>query len=1033
MPIAGSRIQLSPYAVQAVHTRVPGRARFRVYGLKAAPDLTERLESGFEGETGVTHVSASHRTGTILVRFHEDTPHQAIENRLRRILHLEPDKSPEASKDRAKVGSDGNPGGSGPAGPDESAYAAVEDWHRRSVSRTLELFAVSRTAGLSTTSAAAMLESCGRNLLPQKPGRSGMAIFADQFKSLPVGLLAAAAGLSLGIGAAVDAAVIVGVLAVNSVIGYATERESENTIQALQKISPPPVRVIRDSRAVKVPAEEVVPGDILVLKPGTYVAADARIVEENALTLDESSLTGESMPVEKNAKSLKKKHLPLSERRNMAFTGSVVTGGWGKAVVVATGENTAFGSYQRLLQDTLPPKPPIEEKLDRTGNQLVKLWGGVCAGVFGMGLLRGFHLFNMLRVSVSLAAAAVPEGLPASATTTFALGIREMRRYGILIRHLPAVETLGSVQTICFDKTGTITRNRMTVVEVHTGDQRIRAENGVLALDDPPGAGKSRPELDQLLTVGALCSQVKINGNNTMGDPELVGSPTENALVHTALAHGMDVRAIRREHKLLELNHRSEKRPVMSSIHTAPNETILHAVKGSPLDVLDMCGYYMKNGEILPLTEDARRTIRAENNRMAGNAYRVLGAAVRHLERINQARSSNGFVWLGLIAMRDPIRQNVKSAIQAFHKAGIQTVMITGDQPLTAEAVARELDLSNGRPLKLMDAEEMAGFSPEELKDRAPEVHVYSRVSPAHKLKIVQAIQAGGRVVAMTGDGINDAPALKAADVGIALGEDGTDVARDVADVVLEKDNLDTIIQSVRHGRTTYGNIKKSVHFFLSTNFTEIMLMAGSMGAGLGAPLTAMQLLWINIISDIFPGLALSLEPPEADVLENPPRAAEEPIFSGSDYGRMIRESSVMTGTAMGAYGYGLLRYGMNGPASAIAFHSLTLSQLLHGFSCRTDRQPGFGSGRRPQNKWLNMAVYGSIGLHLGIMFLPGIRGFLQLAPLSAIDTSVVFGSALLSFLGNEGIKRMSPSLSSARTVNDPPGLQQQQTDTPAA
>jgi Ca2+-transporting ATPase len=365
--------------------------------------------------------------------------------------------------------------------------------------------------------------------------------------------------------------------------------------------------------------------------------------------------------------------------------------------------------------------------------------------------------------------------------------------------------------------------------------------------------------------------------------------------------------------------------------------------------------------------------------------------------------------------MRDPIRPNVKAAIQAFHQAGIQTVMITGDQPLTAEAVARELDLSNGEPLRLMDIEEMADFSPDELKDRAPGVHVYARVSPAHKLKIVQAIQAGGRVVGMTGDGINDAPALKAADVGIALGEDGTDVARDVADVVLEKDNLDTIIQSVRHGRTTYSNIKKSVHFFLSTNFTEIMLMAASMGGGLGAPLTAMQLLWINIISDIFPGLALSLEPPEADVLEQPPRPADEPIFSSGDYGRMIRESSVMTGTAMGAYGYGLLRYGMNGPASAIAFHSLTLGQLLHAFSCRTDSRIVFGSPNKAKNKWLNRAVYGSIGLHVGTMFIPGLRGFLGLARLSAADTAVVVGSALLSFLGNEAIKGIAPALAPAR------------------
>jgi len=992
----------SEFLVHPVHSRLPGRGRFRIYGLKAAPFLKPRLEAALSKYKDISRVSVSVSTGKILVCFDEKIPHETIANRIFHILH------PNASTIPFSDTPSGGPTAAEKADTiNPEAFATLEDWHRRSISRTLEIIGTSVSAGLSDDMAAGRLQLYGRNLLPQRRERRALAIFADQFKSLPVGLLGAAAGLSLAIGAIVDAAVIVGVLGANSVIGCVTERKSEKTIQTLQKIAPPPVRVIRDNTSGKVGSETIVPGDILVLKPGTYVAADARIVDASALTIDESSITGESLPVEKFTKALKKKDLPISDRRNMAFMGSMVTGGWGKAVVVATGPNTAFGQYQALLQDTSPPKPPIETKLDQTGNQLVKLWGGVCAGVFGVGLLRGFNILNILRVSVSLAAAAVPEGLPAAATTTFALGMNKMREYGILIRHLPAVETLGAVQTICLDKTGTITRNRMTLVEVYTGKKRLDHQNGRLQLEGKPVASGKIPELDQLLTVGFLCSQVKINGNDENGDPELVGSPTENALVETALRHHMDVKSIRKQHKLLEVNHRSEKRPIMGTIHTAPDDKFLHAVKGSPLDVLDMCGFHVVDGEILPLTAEDRRTIETENNRMAGSAYRVLGAAVRTVENLKQARSANGYVWLGLIAMRDPLRQNVKAAIKAFHQAGIQTVMITGDQPLTAEAVARELDLSNGRPLKLMDVQEMAGATPEELKERAAEVHVYARVSPAHKLKIVQAIQASGKVVAMTGDGINDAPALKAADVGIAMGRDGTDVARDVADVVLAKDHLDTIIQSVRHGRTTYTNIKKSVHFFLSTNFTEIMLVAASMGVGLGSPLSAMQLLWINIISDICPGLALSLEPPAADVLENPPRPYDDPIFSRADYGTMIRESAVMTGTAMGAYGYGLLTYGFGARASALAFHSLTLGQLLHAFSCRTDNQTVFTGYRRPQNNWLNLAVFGSIGLHLSTMFVPGLRNFLQLAPLRPVDTAIVFGAALLSLVGNETIKGM--------------------------
>ncbi len=1004
----------SEFLVQPAHIRVPGRGRFRIYGLKSAPFLKPQLEKALSKHKDISHVSVSLATGKVLVCFDEKTPHETIAGRIFHILHPDTSTIPLSANPDSGV-----PSAEAAPRIEDQTFATLEDWHRRSVSRILETLGASVLNGLSGDEAAGRLQLYGRNILPQRRERTGLAIFVDQFKSLPVGLLGAAAGLSVALGAIMDAAVIVGVLGVNSVIGFATERQSEKTIQVLQKIAPPPVRVIRNNKSVKIPSETVVPGDTLILKPGTYIAADARIIEATSLTIDESSITGESMPVEKFVKALKKKDLPISERKNLAFMGSVVTGGWGKAVVVATGINTAFGQYQVLLQDTTPPRPPIETKLDRTGNQLVKLWGGVCAGVFGVGLLRGFNILNMLRVSVSLAAAAVPEGLPAAATTTFALGINKMREHGILIRHLPAVETLGSVQTICFDKTGTITQNRMTLVEVYTGKKRLDFESGRLQLEGKPVTSGKLPELDQLLTVGFLCSQVKINGNNENCDPELVGSPTENALVQAALKHHMDVKSIRKQHKLLEVNHRTEKRPVMCTIHTAPDDKFLHAVKGSPVDVLDMCGFHMVNGEILALTPEDCKTIKAENNRMAVKAYRVLGVAVRIVENLNQARSANGYVWLGLIALRDSLRQNVKAAINAFHRAGIQTVMITGDQPLTAEAVAREIDLSNGRPLRLMDVEEMAGVTPEELKERAAEVHVYSRVSPAHKLKIVQAIQATGKVVAMTGDGINDAPALKAADVGIAMGQDGTDVARDVADVVLAKDHLDMIIQSVCHGRTTYANIKKSVHFFLSTNFTEIMLVASSMGIGLGSPLSAMQLLWINIISDIFPGLALSLEPPETDVFENPPRPYDEPIFSRADYGTMMRESGVITGTAMGAYGYGLLKYGFSAQSSALAFHSLTLGQLLHAFSCRTDSQTVFTGYRRPPNYWLNFAVFGSIGLHLGTMLIPGIRNFLQLAPLGPVDTAMVFGAALLSLIGNETIKGVMHSKTPAQIARE--------------
>ncbi len=498
------------------------------------------------------------------------------------------------------------------------------------------------------------------------------------------------------------------------------------------------------------------------------------------------------------------------------------------------------------------------------------------------------------------------------------------------------------------------------------------------------------------LTDAVAAKRLKTYGLNTL---------TENALVQLAIDQGLDVKAIRKNHGLLEVNHRSQKCQMMSTLHATEGETYLHAVKGSPLEVLDLCNKQMKNGQIVDLTEKDREAIRAENSRMAGKAYRVLGTATRTLKNPKDMNKKNGFVWLGLIGMTDPLRRGVPEAIKAFHRAGIETVMITGDQRLTAEAVARELDLSHGQPLQIMDAAEIEQLSPEELTQRAGSVHVFARVSPAHKLKIVQALQSQGRIVAMTGDGINDGPALKAADVGIAMGDGGTDVARDVADVVLEYDHLDSMIQAINDGRTTFTNIRKSVHFFLSTNFSETMLMTGSIAAGVGSPLTSMQLLWINLISDIFPGLSLSMEPQDPDVLDRPPRDPDDPLFSTSDYLTMSHESIVISANAMGAYTFGLMRYGPGLHAGSLAFHTLTLSQLLHAYSCRSETRAGAKSGRQPSNPWVHAAVGGSIGLHLLTMFLPSLRGFLNLTPLGLTDLGVIAGSTLASFGLNEVFK----------------------------
>ncbi len=482
------------------------------------------------------------------------------------------------------------------------------------------------------------------------------------------------------------------------------------------------------------------------------------------------------------------------------------------------------------------------------------------------------RFLQMAQTAISLAAAAVPEGLPTVATTTLALGVKNLEQQQVLIRHLAAVETLGSIQTLCLDKTGTITENKMTVVRVFAGMRVYQADGSDFRNIVAEAATSDDHELSRLLHVGVLCNETEVIPQGT--DYFLSGSATETALVRLAIQSGEKISALRGDYPLLRIEHRSEQRPFMTTHHACPAGDELLALKGSPLDVLAMCNWHIKDGVRLPLNVQDRLEIEMENDRMANDALRVLGFAW-HQGEVNGNFLENGFnqqdkgfTWLGLAGMADPIRAGIREVIADFHRAGIQTVMITGDQSQTAYAIGKALDLSQGEPLEILDSTHLDTMDQETIKALVQRVHIFARVSPAHKLQIVQALQSAGRVVAMTGDGINDGPALKAAEVGIAMGHSGTDVAREVADVVLQQDNMAAMVIAIRDGRTTYGNIKKAVHFFLATNISEIMVMFAALSAGLGSPLNTMQLLWINLVSDIFPGLALTLEAPETDVLD---------------------------------------------------------------------------------------------------------------------------------------------------------------------
>jgi Ca2+-transporting ATPase len=881
-----------------------------------------------------------------------------------------------------------------------------EPWHTLSAHTALSAFESSAEYGLCSPEPVTRVEQYGPNALPESSTRSGWSILVDQFKSLPVALLGVAAGVSVLTGGLADAVVILGVVAINGTIGYVTESEAEKTINSLKDLVKPTADVLRNGEVKTVSADVVVPGDILVLRPGTYVAADARLLDANHLSVDESVLTGESMPALKTTVPLLRMDIPLADRTNMVYMGTLVTGGQGFAIAVATGGFTEVGKLQALVGEAASPETPMEKQLNKLGDQLVLISSVACGLVFGIGILRGYGFLVMLKTSISLAVAAVPEGLPAVATTTLALGLRNMKRHSVLIRHLNAVETLGCIQTICFDKTGTITQNRMSVVRLFSGMKEVKVANGRFLSGDCPIAPLDSREMTNLIEASVLCNETEIEGEP--GRYALRGSPTEIALVNLAFQSGVDAVDLREKHPLLKVNYRSESRLFMGTLHGFDEEgRRLIAMKGSPIEVLSMCDSHMLDGEEVPLSEDDRSRIELENERMAADALRVLGVAYTIVEREEEFGTSSGFVWLGLIGMADPVRPGVSCLIREFHRAGIDTVMITGDQSLTAYAIGKELDLACGEQIEILDSAELTQMDSNALRALSDRIHVFARVSPAFKLEIVRALQSKGRVIAMTGDGINDGPALKAANIGIAMGEGGTDIAREVADVVLEEDNLETVIVAVRDGRTIYNNIRKSLRFLLATNFSEIMVMFVTVAAGLPSPMGAMQLLWINLLSDIFPGLALAMESPEPDVLDRPPRSPEEPIVKTSDFKRLSFEAATLTTGAMAAYAYGITRYGIGPQAGTMTFQSLTMGQLLHAISCRSEKHSIFSGEKLPSNPYLTMALGGSFALQVLTILVPGLRNLLGLTPIGLLDGAVIAGTAALPLLVNEGTKRI--------------------------
>jgi Ca2+-transporting ATPase len=976
--------------------------RLRVPGLHRNPELKQRLERRLPGRGGIRAATASSLSGNLLLYYEPQLSVSVVLAAVGQTLGENENEGGAppafAAPARDVPSSAGSLTTARRAEPLKALRPAdtTTPWHMLSVDDVCARLDVVPSTGLPATQAAARLAAGGPNVITRAPPRSGLQMVAEQLKGLPVALLLGSAGLSVATGAVVDAFVILGVVGLNAGIGYATESQTERTISALGDFVARTATVLRDGTAQTVPTEEIVPGDLLLLSPGTLVAADVRVVTAQNLFVDESALTGEALPVSKLTTSLPRTETPLAERANMVFKGTAIIGGGGVGVVVGTGAATEMGRIRGLAETARPPQTPMQGQLNRMGRQLAWLSLGACGLAFGLGVLRGTPWLPMLKTSISLAVAALPEGLPTVATTTLALGVRNMRRRNILIRRLDAVETLGAVGVMCLDKTGTLTLNRMAVVSVVIGD----GEHDATALAADAARKRLSIEAAALLEVCILCSEADLAAVGT--EPKFSGSPTEIALLELALACDFDVAELRRRFPMMRRDYRSEARPYMVSRHHAPDGRRRVAVKGNPVDVLQLCASYAVGGTTGPLDAGTRAMILAANQRLAARGLRVLGFAAAGF---GEGGGDEDMVWLGMTGLSDPVRPGMKELMRTFHGAGVRSIMITGDQSATAFAIARELDLSDSEPVEILEGVHLDRLEPEVLSGLAERTHVFARVSPANKLQIVQALQRAGKVVAMTGDGVNDGPALRAADIGVAMGQGGTEVARELSDVVLADDRLETMAAALGEGRTIYRNVRKSIHYLLATNSSETMLILAGAGMGLAQLLTPLQLLWLNLMSDVFPALALAVEPPEPDVMRLPPRDPSEQIVARGDLQRLALDGTVLGASSLGTYFYGRARYGAGPAASALAFTQLTTAQILHAFACRTDARSAL-RGPLPPNRHLTGTVWGLLAVQGLAAVFPPTRQLLGLGGVGAFDLAIAGAGGVVPLLISNAIRR---------------------------
>lgn len=877
---------------------------------------------------------------------------------------------------------------------------SMKIYFNQSIEGATQELQVNPAAGLTSDEADRRLSQYGHNRLEGGKEKSIFQMMLEQLKDFLVIILIIAAVISIALGESLEGIIILAIVVLNTILGVYQENKASNALKALKEMASPHAKVLRDGQVVEVASSDVVPGDIAILEAGDYIPADLRLIEAVNLKVDEAALTGESVPVEKDAKVVLADDASLGDRINCAYMGTVITYGRGKGVITNTGMQTQMGNIADMLNDTPDESTPLQKKLDSLGKLLGIVCLVICGVIFLLGLFHGMELFDIFMTSVSLAVAAIPEGLTVVVTVVLAMGMQRMVKCNAIIKRLSAVETLGSTTVICSDKTGTLTQNKMTIQKLYDASDVFNVSGSgyspVGEVTDEAGnaAGDS---VQKLIEGGLLCNDATYNPEKET----IIGDPTEGAMVVLAYKCGMEKLDWEEKYPRLQEIPFDSDRKLMSTFHKIDDKIVMYT-KGAPDELLRRCDDVEVAGQVQALTDQKREEILTKNKEFAESALRVIGVAYRIVDVVDTSlEAENNLIFVGLLGMIDPPREEAKEAIDICKTAGIQVKMITGDHKITASAIGSQLGIVTDG---VVEGREISEMTDEQLCECVRNTNVFARVSPEHKVRLVDAVKANGNIAAMTGDGVNDAPSLKHADIGVAMGITGTDVSKEAADMILTDDNFASIVRAVAEGRTIYGNIRKVVGFLLSCNIGEILVIFFAMLANLPVPLVAIQLLSINLITDAFPAFALGMEKEEPGVMNKPPRDPAEPIVNKKMAVAVIIQSLALAVGTLASFIYGYYVHDSLDVARSACFLTLVLGELLRAYSARSESVSVFRM-KVFENSYLNKCVLVSVLFMIASIYVPFLNPVFSTVPLTFDEMIFALLFAFLPMLGGEAAK----------------------------